>query len=126
MCCDYYVIKRLIINYIDDDDNVATEHVEIEREKGYFFNITDSSYESSDDESYSEVFVKSETYLERYNRKYKHYLDVKYKPKVLFLKGKWKDDKIKKMYSKYLMNINVVENELISVIKDEVRIFSGI
>lgn len=108
MGCDYYIVKQLEIKYIDDHDDEHETTIELDRQRGYFY---DDDFDSdSDDTNNTETF----------NKRYGKYLTVTYEPKFLFNNNKWKNDRIKDTY------YNLIQGEignglLTSVIKTEVR-----
>ena len=110
MGCDYYIVKYLQVEYVNDDDDTATIDIELNKEKAYFSydNMTDS--DSSDDESYNT----------RFERKYGKYLEVTYVPKILFNNNKWKNETIQEKYEDIILN-EIKEGLLLKVTKKEVR-----
>lgn len=107
MGCDYYIIKQLRVRYIDDHDDEAETTRELRREKGYFSDV--DSVDSDDTEYLSE---------KRCNK----YLEVTYKPRVLFQNGKWKNIVIEEKYHDSVID-EIGQKLLLSVIKVEFRCF---
>jgi hypothetical protein len=114
MGCDYYIVKYLQVEYVNDDDDTTTIDIELNKEKGYFSydNMTDSDSDSdsTDDESYNTKF----------ERKFGKYLKVTYVPKTLFSNNKWKSESIQEKYQDIILN-EIKEGLLLKVIKKEVR-----
>jgi hypothetical protein len=110
MGCDYYIVKYLEVEYVNDDDDTDIVEIELNRERAYFQydNTTDS--DSTDSESYNTKF----------DRKYSKYLEVKYVPKILFSNNKWKSESIQEKYEDKILN-EIKEGLLLKVIKKEVR-----
>lgn len=106
MGCDYYIIKQLRIKYIDDhDDELEITH-ELSRDRCYFNDV--DSVDSDDTDYFSS---------DRYNK----YLEVTYKPRVLFQNGKWKNTQTEEKYYNSVMEEIGHNTLLLSVIKEEVR-----
>ena len=106
MGCDYYIIKQLRIKYVDDhDDEVEITH-ELSRDRCYFNEV--DSVDSDDTEYFSD---------DRYNK----YLEVTYKPRVLFQNSKWKNTQTEDKYHDSVMGEIGYDKLLVSVIKEEVR-----
>lgn len=95
MGCDYYIIKYLEITLRNSDIRL----IEVERERGYIFNVPSDAEE------------------DEYEKIKEEHLKVEYKPKVLYLEGKWKSVGIKNKYEKYLENLNL--DEIVSIFKIE-------
>jgi hypothetical protein len=112
MGCDYYIVKQLEVRHINDDDDEIITTVELDRERGYFFDEVDSR--DSDDSSGSEDSDM------RYERKYGKYLNVTYVPRVLFENGKWKNERVQKRYEDSIRD-EIGNDMLLSIIKKEVR-----
>jgi len=113
MGCDYYIVKQLEVKHINDDDEENITIIELDRERGYFFDDNDSR--DSDDSSDS-----GEDYDTRFNRKYGKYLQVTYQPRVLFQNGKWKSERVQEKYEDSI--IKEIGNDMIlNIIKKESR-----
>ena len=114
MGCDYYIIKQLEVKHINVDDEEHVSHIELERERCYFYDEPDlvDSDDSTDSESYDS----------RFDRKYGRYLEVTYQPRVLFQNGKWKSEKVQDKYEDAIRD-EIGNNMIISIIKKEVRYF---
>lgn len=97
MGCDFFIIKQLEIKYIDDNDDEHSIIIELHKIPSYF-----------DDESDDDINVNK-------------YLQVNYKPCVLFQNDKWKNNFIQEKY--YNLITNQIGNDilLLSVIKTEIR-----
>lgn len=114
MECDYYIIKQLQVEYIDDDDLQQNVNIELDRKNAYFYNDMDSvDSDDTDDESFTNKF----------NRKYHKYLKITYLPRVLFQNGKWENTSIQ---GKYLNNIiqEIGDEMLLKITKTEIRYLS--
>lgn len=111
MGCDYYIIKELKVKHTYNDVEYIT-CIELDRERAYFPDLDDS--QDSDDST------DSESSTSRFNRKYGKYLEVNYKPRVLFENGKWKTEKIQKKYYDIVRN-EIRDDVLVSIVKQEVR-----
>lgn len=111
MGCDYYIVKQLHVEYVDDDDLERNVDIELDRERAYFHNDMDSIDSDDTDE---------DTFVSKFDRKYSKYLEVTYKPRILFQKGKWKNDSTQE---KYMDNITqaIGKEMLLKIIKQEVR-----
>ena len=117
MGCDYYIIKQLTIEHLNDDDDIVIHTIELSRKRCYFVYTEDSS-----ESDYSES--NSETYSERYNRKYQHYLHVSYVPNTLFDNNRWKNKQIEEKYRDIIASeIPIYNGSLVKVIKEEKRYF---
>jgi hypothetical protein len=112
MGCDYYIVKQLEVTHINDDDVEETSFIELDRERCYFPDLEDS--QDSDDST------SSESYNSRFNRKYGHYLEVTYQPRVLFEKGKWKSERIQEKYED-VITTEIGHEMLVRIVKNEVR-----
>jgi hypothetical protein len=111
MGCDYYIVKQLHVEYIDDDDLERNVDIELDRERGYFYNDMDSlDSDDTDDESFSSKFT----------RKYSKYLEVTYQPRILFQNGKWKNDSIQEKYTDNVTQ-EIANGMLFKITKKEVR-----
>lgn len=113
MGCDYYIVKQLEVIHINDDDDEITTTIELDRDRGYFFD--DINSRDSDDSSDSD-----EDYDTRFQRKYGKYLEVTYQPRVLFQNGKWKSERVQEKYEDTITN-EIGNDMIISIIKQEVR-----
>lgn len=98
MACDYYIITRLKIKYIDDDDEISEDIIDLEKTKCYSYDYYDNDDSSDEDEGYF------------YNN-----LKVN-KPIILFDNNKWKHNDLYLIYKDLLINYEY----LIKVIKEEV------
>jgi hypothetical protein len=111
MGCDYYIVKQLHVEYVDDDDLERNANIELDREGAYFYNDMDSvDSDDTDDESFSSKFT----------RKYSKYLEVTYQPRILFQNNKWKSDSIQEKYSKNVTQ-EIGNGMLLKITKQEVR-----
>jgi hypothetical protein len=111
MGCDYYIVKQLHVEFVDDDDLERNVDIELDRERAYFHNDMDSlDSDDSDDETFSSKF----------DRKYSKYLEVTYKPRILFQNGKWKNDNIQEKYTDNVTE-EIGNGMLVKIIKREVR-----
>lgn len=105
MGCDYYIDKELDITFLNSNGELDYKCITLYTEKGYFYS-SNSSDDSDDEQS-------------DFRKNFYHYLDVKYKPRVLFENNKWKSDQVKEKYEHKLIGIN----NLLKVVKKEVRSF---
>lgn len=110
MGCDYYIVKILEVKYLIDNKNGVMHNIELDREKCYFNEIDSKDSDDTDDEDYHDKF----------NRKYSKYLEVHYKPRVLFINNNWKNEKTKEKYEDFVLN-EIKNGMIISVIKKEIR-----
>lgn len=104
MGCDYYIVKILEVNYLNDNEN---EVIELDTQRCYF-NEVDFDSIDSDDTDYEDEY-------------YKKYLEVHYKPRVLFENNKWKNEKIKAKYEDFVLSKKISKDIFLSVIKKEIR-----
>lgn len=104
MGVDYYIVKQLHVEYLDDDDMERNINIELDRECAYFYNDMDSV--DSDD-----------TDVESFSSKC---LEITYKPRILFQNGKWKSDNIQEKYSNNITQ-EIGDGMLLKIIKKEVR-----
>ena len=110
MGCDYYIIKILEVKYLNDDDDEVQQDIERDRERCYFSEVDSKDSDDTDDEDYNDKF----------NIKYSKYLEVNYKPRVLFSNSKWKNEKIQEKYEDFVLN-EINNGMILNVIKKEVR-----
>jgi hypothetical protein len=115
MGCDYFIIKQLEITHINsyDLENDIT-CIELDRERCYFNDESDS-YDS--DDTFDNEYMNS-----RFDRKYSKYLQVNYKPRILFQNGKWKNENVENKYKKMIRD-KIGDDIIINIIKKEVRYF---
>lgn len=112
MGCDYYIIKQLKVAHINDDDFEKITSIELTRERGYFPDA-DDSYDSDDS-------MSNESYNTKFNRKYGKYLEVTYKPRILFQDGRWKNEAVQEKYYDVIRD-EIGDDLVLSIIKLEVR-----
>jgi hypothetical protein len=110
MGCDYYIVKYLEVEYVNDDDDNETIHIEVSRERMHFRTDILSDTDSIDSESYNT----------KYQKKYSKYLEVTYVPRILFNNNKWKSENIQEKYEDKILN-EIKEGLLLKVIKKERR-----
>lgn len=121
MGCDYYIIKQLRIIH-----SQGTSTIELDRERCYFNVFKDIDSDDSDLE-------------EKMNKQYDSYLEVTYKPRILYdvfepkqdeiktvldLEPRWKNNEIEKKYFEQVNRLltNISDNIILyQVIKEEVR-----
>ena len=130
MGCDYYVIRALKIKYNNDphiNENTCvdcectncTEYIELSCERCYFpieYDNDDGNYDS-DDYYDSCTNIKSiDDWNKFFNEKYAKYLEVKYKPRILFQNGEWKNEYVQHKYEHLIQNKN-----FLTVTKIEIR-----
>lgn len=110
MGCDYYIVKLLDVKYLDDHDDEKDLTIELDRQRCYFYEYDEDFDSDSDDTTNTDTF----------NRRYGKYLNVTYKPKVLFINNKWKNERIEDKYFSMIQS-EIGNGLLISVIKKEER-----
>ena len=112
MGCDYYIVKQLHVEYVDDDDLERSIDIELDRERGYYFYNDIESFDSDD--------TVDESFWSKFDRKFNKYLEVTYQPRILFQNGKWKSDSIQE---KYMDNVTqeIGNGMLLKITKKEVR-----
>jgi hypothetical protein len=116
MGCDYYIIKYLEVEYINDNNDIDIIEIELKREKMYFpIDIVSDSDSTDTTDS-----IKSLNSNEKLKRKYDKYLKVTYISKILFDNNKWKSDNIKEKYHDKILN-NIKSGILLKVVKKETR-----
>ena len=107
MGCDYYIINQIKIEYVDDTEDF---NMECNIKRGYFdeyefdFNSDCSDYEENVDN-----FIQ------------KTYLTVSYKPKVIFDKCAWIDEKYEDKYEHYLHDLKIDLSNIFRMTKHQVR-----
>lgn len=113
MGCDYYIVKQLEVIHINDDDDEIITTIELDRDKGYFFDDIDSR--DSDDST-----DINEDENSRFNRKYGKYLRVTYIPRVLFKNNEWKSERVQERYEDSVRD-EIGNDVILNIIKKEVR-----
>ena len=105
MGCDYYTIKDLIIEYMDEKNETILEHIaEIERENRYIYHWDD--YDSDDDHETEHEKYKNEIYKIMQNTE---------SNKILFENKCWIKLSYQKKYNFYLQHIDIQEDKLIKI-----------
>lgn len=111
MGCDYYIYKILEVKNYED---YIIGWIELSKDKGYYPDRVWRTYSFDSDVS---------NYEEKVNiRKYK-YLEVNYKPKILFENGIWINEEIENKY-KHIITNNISTdnfNKLFTIRKIEYR-----
>jgi hypothetical protein len=110
MGCDYYIVKLLTVKYLDDGDDEHSVNIELDRQRGYFYDDDLKDSDDTDDETSSEYFDKL----------YEKYLKVTYEPRVLFSNHKWKNINVEEKYDEMIRD-EINNGLLVSVIKKEER-----
>lgn len=116
MGCDYYIVKVLEVEYLNDDDQTEIIQIEINKKRRYF-QIDESEFDSD-----SDIESEMEICKPKLHEKYSKYLQVTYTPKILFNNKKWKSENIQEKYEDLILNeINIKDILILNVIKKEIR-----
>lgn len=123
MGCDYYIIKILRVSYLDNEDKENEISIELDRERCYFNEYSDTDIDSDDSEYFRRNTESTNDFFTNFYKRYGHYLDVKYEPRILYTTDtKWKNETIQEKYEHRVLE-EIGDGLLIKVTKEEVRFF---